>query len=229
MKKICNSYEIDTMIKSKFVRDPETGNYTNLRLKEEIEKRKKYSESRANNRKAKKEPKKDMINICSSHDQHMENEDIIYKSTNITTDINTKEQEDIQEEEYHLKETISKKKRENFLKETFDKFRIAYPGKKRGIDTEFENLKKKHKDYAAVIPELERILKAQYYAKQQNILNGHFESEWQNLQTYINQRSWEIEIEIKQPKNGQRNGKPSLSDNLSTANSLIDQMFAGQQ
>jgi hypothetical protein len=114
------------------------------------------------------------------------------------------------------------------LKIQFEKFRIAYPGKKRGIDTEFENFAKKHKDYKQVIPELERILKAQYFAKNKNIENGHWEENWQNLQTYINQRSWEIEIDIKPTKTQTTNGKQSVTDKLAAANNIIDGMFLKQ-
>jgi hypothetical protein len=55
---------------SKFVKDNE-GLFYNERLDYETQKRKKYSESRSNNRKGKP---KDIINICESYDNHMENE-----------------------------------------------------------------------------------------------------------------------------------------------------------
>lgn len=89
MIKICQSHEIHTEIKSKFLID-DNGEYYNERLREEIAKRKKYSQSRSENRKStgrkyqsdneielkssKKEREKDMNNICRSHDQHMEDE-----------------------------------------------------------------------------------------------------------------------------------------------------------
>ena len=66
---------------SKFIRD-ENGNYYNQRLELEINKRKAYSESRRNNRKKKEENnisktyEKDMLNICNSYVEHMENENI---------------------------------------------------------------------------------------------------------------------------------------------------------
>lgn len=66
---------------SKFIRD-ENGNYYNQRLEIEISKRKAYSESRRNNRKKKEENnisktyEKDMLNICNSYEEHMENENI---------------------------------------------------------------------------------------------------------------------------------------------------------
>ena len=66
MLKICDSYDED--IFDKFEKCEE--GFYNLRMREEFEKRKKYSESRANNRKK----KEDMNNICKSYEEHMENE-----------------------------------------------------------------------------------------------------------------------------------------------------------
>ena len=64
MLKICDSYDED--IFDKFEKTEE--GYFNKRMRDEFEKRKKYSESRANNRKK----KEDMKNICDSYEQHME-------------------------------------------------------------------------------------------------------------------------------------------------------------
>lgn len=60
---------------SKFIKDEE-GNYYNERLEHEANKRKAYSESRKNNRKKKETYEKDMLNICNSYEEHMENENI---------------------------------------------------------------------------------------------------------------------------------------------------------
>ena len=72
MLKICDSYDED--IFDKFEKTEE--GYFNKRMRDEFEKRKKYSESRANNRKK----KEDMKNICNSYVEHMEieneNEDV---------------------------------------------------------------------------------------------------------------------------------------------------------
>ena len=69
MIKICKSYDED--IWCKFTEDK--GKYYNNRMREEIDKRKKYSESRSQNRKGKIKDKKHMKNICKSYDKHMEN------------------------------------------------------------------------------------------------------------------------------------------------------------
>jgi hypothetical protein len=70
MLKICKRYEED--IFCKFRKDGD-GLYFNERLDSEITKRALYSESRRKNREKKVE---DMKNICSTHDEHMENENI---------------------------------------------------------------------------------------------------------------------------------------------------------
>jgi len=61
MMNICLTY--DERIFSKFIKNDD-GFYYNLRMKEESDRRKKYSDSRRDNRK----------NICKSHDEHMETE-----------------------------------------------------------------------------------------------------------------------------------------------------------
>jgi uncharacterized protein YdaU (DUF1376 family) len=70
MLQICGTYDED--IFDKFQKDSD-GKFFNERLKEEIDKRKSYSESRRNNRKK----KEDVNNICLSYDVHMENENEI--------------------------------------------------------------------------------------------------------------------------------------------------------
>ena len=72
--------EIDREVIGKLKRDDD-GLYYNERLEEETNKRKKYSESRAKNRKGKavsKSHDNHMSNICNSYDEHMvnENEDV---------------------------------------------------------------------------------------------------------------------------------------------------------
>lgn len=82
MLNICISYDED--IYAKFAKDSD-GKFYNVRCEEEISKRKRYSESRSNNRKGsenetvkpKKKPKQKnnhMSNISKTYVQHMENE-----------------------------------------------------------------------------------------------------------------------------------------------------------
>ena len=76
--------EIDREVIGKLKRDDD-GLYYNERLDEETSKRRKYSESRAKNRKgdaASKSYDKHMSNICNSYDEHMVNEN---ENVNINT------------------------------------------------------------------------------------------------------------------------------------------------
>lgn len=74
MKNICYSSDIHNAIKSKFISENNDDNFINERLKFEIERRKKYTESRSNNRKGKVKEVKD---ISKTYDKHMENENEI--------------------------------------------------------------------------------------------------------------------------------------------------------
>ena len=96
MMNICKSYNEN--IFEKFEKDEE-GNYYNKRLEEEVFRRKNYSESRRRNRLKKKDEEdeedeegqknkiyeKDINNICSSHEKHMETET---ETETITENIN---------------------------------------------------------------------------------------------------------------------------------------------
>jgi hypothetical protein len=85
--------------------------------------------------------------------------------------------------------------------EKFDEFRKIYAGKKRGNTTEFLNFRKRHKDFKEVIPLLLPAIQAQAKEKLRKKYNREFVPEWPNLQTWINQRRWEEEVE--QPKQQQ--------------------------
>lgn len=78
---ICNSYEVHNVIKNKFTFNSEIDLFENTRLKNELEKRKKYSESRSNNRKKVKITAPTDNNICKTYDKHMEDEDEIENIT----------------------------------------------------------------------------------------------------------------------------------------------------
>lgn len=75
MKKICETNETHMIVVSKFIFDEEKQFYVNSRLKVEVEKRKRFTESRANNR---SKPNK-QNNISDSYETHMvnENENVI--------------------------------------------------------------------------------------------------------------------------------------------------------
>ena len=80
--------EIDREVIGKLKRDDD-GLYYNERLDEETSKRRKYSESRAKNRKGdavSKSYDNHMSNICNSYDEHMVNENV---NVNINTNSST--------------------------------------------------------------------------------------------------------------------------------------------
>lgn len=81
----------------------------------------------------------------------------------------------------------------SFEEQIFEDFRKVYLGTKRGCKVEFENFKKKHKDWKEVLPNLKPAYERQVEAKksQRGSIDPRYEK---HLQTYINQRCWEEEI-----------------------------------
>lgn len=85
MLNICKRQEVHDIVKNKFLFNKELNGLENIRLKTEIEKRKKYSESRSNNRKGKtKEVKSEPI-LPKSYENHMENENEIINNSLLST------------------------------------------------------------------------------------------------------------------------------------------------
>lgn len=112
----------------------------------------------------------------------------IKQDNNITKETKEQSKQENKEDKLNISE----------LKAEFEDFRKRYPGTKRGLDTEFQNFRKKHKDWATVIPLLAGALEIYLQRLKTN--------EWlkpKNLQTWINQRCWE-ESETPQ-NNGQQN------------------------
>lgn len=77
----------------------------------------------------------------------------------------------------------------------FENFRQKYPGTKRGFKVEFENLKKKHKNYKEICDIL--LVNLERQIEERSKITG-FLPEWPNLQTYINQSRWETEYKSSQ-------------------------------
>jgi len=75
-------------------------------------------------------------------------------------------------------------------KELFEIFRLKYPGTKRGLDSEFNDLVKKHKNYKEIclilLKELERQI------NERSRITG-FIPEWPHLKTYLHNNGWETE------------------------------------
>lgn len=79
------------------------------------------------------------------------------------------------------------------MNQEFESFRKKYPGTKRGHDTEFNNFKKKHKDWKIVLPLLEPAVDGQIAYRKKLKEVGAFIPNWKNMQTWLNQRCWEEE------------------------------------
>lgn len=86
------------------------------------------------------------------------------------------------------------------LKEKFNVFVLAYKkagGRVRGVDTEFNDFTKRHKDWKQVVPYLEMALQREIKARNQAKVNKRFFPEMKNLQTYLGkQRAWEMYVTI---------------------------------
>lgn len=170
---------LDSEIYEKFVKDEE-GNYYNVRLRTEVEKRIAYSQSRRDNRlknkgkevSSDKSYDNDMNNTSKTYDKHMENENEI---ENINEDILKKGMSDLENE--------------------FEVFRKMYEGSKRGFKTEWENFKKKHKDYKDVVPKLVEAYRNLIAHRNELATRKEFVPQHKNLQTYLNGRFWEEEFD----------------------------------
>jgi hypothetical protein len=92
----------------------------------------------------------------------------------------------------------------------FEEFRKAYLGTKRGLDIEFTNFCKKHKDWRDVLPYLKVNYERQIEAKksQRGSIDPRFEK---HLQTYINQRCWEEEISYGSNTHSTNHGHEAVS------------------
>lgn len=69
----------------------------------------------------------------------------------------------------------------------FDTARKLFKGSKRGLETEFEDFRKKHKDWVEVLPLLIPAVEQQIIWRQQD------ERYWKNFKTWIYNRCWEEE------------------------------------
>jgi len=169
MINICKSYDEDVF--EKFIKD-ENGLYYNLRLENESLKRKRYSESRSNNRKGKKkeEPKEHIKNISKTYVGHMENE-------------NENENED------RVKVTV-KNEPELILYPSFDDFWNFYNKKtdRKKCEPKWNKLKQDTKE--SIMQHLEQYIPStpdKTYRKDPS--------------TYLNGEAWNNEI-IKTTQNG---------------------------
>jgi hypothetical protein len=73
----------------------------------------------------------------------------------------------------------------------FENARKLYPGVKRGFETEFSNLRKKHKDWKEVLSLLKPAIEEQIARRDRKIAENKFAPSWKHFKTWINNRSWE--------------------------------------
>ena len=77
--------------------------------------------------------------------------------------------------------------------ETFELFRRAYKGSKRGHDVEFKDFTK-HKDWKEVVSFLLPAYARQESIREQQLKETRWRPQQKNLKTYLNQRCWEEEV-----------------------------------
>ena len=100
-------------------------------------------------------------------------------------------------------EIKEKKKKEvcvySELEKQFEEFRKAYPGRKRGHDTEFDAFKRKHKNWKEIIPLLMPALQRLIDFNKASQAAGQWTASFANLSTWLFQARWEEELpEVKQ-------------------------------
>ncbi|MDR2652241.1 MAG: hypothetical protein LBC68_08005, partial [Prevotellaceae bacterium] len=93
----------------------------------------------------------------------------------------------------------------------FENFRKLFGGTKKGLDTEFENFIKKHKDWKNVLPKLLPAVELEIEWRAKRNAAGAFVPQWKNLQTWINQRCWEQEFDFNIRENERNRHKPPIT------------------
>jgi hypothetical protein len=79
------------------------------------------------------------------------------------------------------------------LLEVYKLFHKAYEGRKDGLETTFNQYRRKYKDWRAIIPLLMPALANEISWRKQAEEAGVFVPSWANLSTWLNQRRWEQE------------------------------------
>lgn len=102
--------------------------------------------------------------------------------------------------------------KEKNIKKEFEIFRKQYPGTKRGLETEFSNFKKKHKDYKDAVKLLLPAIQKLEIWREKKRSAGQFVPEYANLSTWINQRRWEVELEEIVTNDKESTKKPVVID-----------------
>ena len=104
--------------------------------------------------------------------------------------------------EYQRLGSVKKKKVLESEKAMFEAFRKQYPGVKRGLETEFLNFIKKYpSDWKECLPMLLPSIMLEKEYKKKAKFRGEFVPHFKNLQTWINNRCWEIEYDTRPTPN----------------------------
>lgn len=92
----------------------------------------------------------------------------------------------------------------------FEAFHKAWPAKekKRGIDTEWRELKK-HRDYRQVAPRLLPAIESEKAWREQRRSGGLFLPTMKNMKTWLHNRCWETEYKLEE---NERTGKDREPD-----------------
>lgn len=104
-----------------------------------------------------------------------------------------------------VKQVIEQNITEEQYMSVFNLFQKAYPGTKRGPQVEFDNFKKKHKNWAEVVSNLLPALNREIAYKKAMTIKGEFVAEWKHLSTWINKSCWtevypDAIVPVKEPE-----------------------------
>lgn len=81
------------------------------------------------------------------------------------------------------------------LKALFDEARKAYPGKKRGLDTEWDHFRR-HKDWEREVYHLKPAIDILIRWREDCRRSGEFVHPWKNFKTWTHNRCWEEALSV---------------------------------
>jgi uncharacterized protein YdaU (DUF1376 family) len=179
-------------LRKKFVED-EDGLFYNYRLETEIEKRRKFTDKQRDNGKKGGRPKNPEETQTKPIENPNDNpNETLLENRNRNRNRNRIEVENIDENERGG--TGERENQANSYRDVFDEFRKAYPGMRRGLDTEFSDFQKKHKDWREVAIRLPAILDEQKRWRNEARQHLPFVPDWPHLKTWLYQRRWDDEL-----------------------------------
>lgn len=117
-----------------------------------------------------------------------------YSTTNHNTNITNNSSNNKEEKKENIKRKKECAEPTEDEHKTFEEFRKAYKGKKRGHDTEFNFFISQNKDWRNILPLLGYAIEKENTLREQARLMNKFFPEQKNMQTYLNgkNRAWEV-------------------------------------